>query len=187
MGSESTLGSASQAAQHAIIVLGGLVTSILPLIWGICGLIGVWFIVSALMKASAIGGGHGRPGEMKDPIATGIVGLCLFSLALVMVTGKGTLVGGSDWSIYESLDPAIRQGLNLDTNAATVQLAVYRVLQLLGVLATARGLLIMKAVGSGQSNATMGHGATVLIGGLMMANIMDLDAMVIQTFGIRSN
>ncbi len=179
--------STSQAAQHAILTLSELVPDLLGLTWTVCGIIGVWFVFSALVKASAIGGGHGRPGEMKDPIATGIVGICLFSLALVMLAGKGTLIDESKWELYRSLDPGIQQGFNLDTNAASVQLAVYRVLQLLGVLATARGLLIMKAVGSGQSNATMGHGVTVLVGGLLMANIMDLDAIVVQTFGIRVN
>lgn len=181
----STMTPSGQAAQHALLVMGDLVTRILPLVWIVTGLMGAWLVVAAFMKAAALGGGHGRPGEMKSPMVTGIIGVLMVAMGMIMSVGKSTFFGAGEWNVYEALTPGIAQGFSSDAHAAAVQLAIYRVLQFFGVLCAIRGLLVMKAVGSGQSNATMGHGVTVLVGGILLSNIQDLDEVIISTFGIR--
>jgi hypothetical protein len=150
-----------------------------------CYLGGVIFIllgISRLVKTAQDG--------PRGPLGLGTIFCFLIGGALM---NFNSLLGGFTYSLFGDGSIATNVKFTADVNAAlgagagqakTVVEAVMAFIILVGLLAFARGLFVLKAFADGTGNATVAQGLTFLFGGALAVNLGDLINAIQQTLGI---
>ncbi len=152
----------------------------------ICIIVGLTFIVSALLKGAKTGTDP-KAANPKDIVAYLIFGAILVSIGTTLPTMLQTIFGAAGVSNMSTIPSLINWssivGGTIDTTAAdnTVR-AVLAFVQIIGAISFVRGwLLLKKAVEGGQ--ATIPQGFTHIIGGAMAINIDIMLKAIDKTFG----
>lgn len=141
--------------------------SLFNLVMRFAVLLGILITGKGLLSLKDYSESGGRT-PLKTPMMLLAVGIMLFSFPTTMTVTTQTLALGAfaGTSVMSDVVP--------DSGMAGMNAAIHGVLlfvKLVGVIAAVRGFLILKAVGEGGGQASMGSALTFILGGAAAVNI----------------
>lgn len=126
-------------------------------------------------EASRMGTHHG----LRGPLIMIVVGIACLFFPNTLTVGLTTFFGNSSILAYPTTDSA------LTDQAMKVLIAI---VQLVGIIAVLRGLLLFHKSATGQAEQkTIGRAFTHVIGGILCINIVATTEVVYSTLGIMTN
>ena len=171
----------SLSASDMLMKISEQLPNLMRLVTAVAYVMGMFFIVIGIFKLKQYGESRtmmSHEHHLKGPLVYLIVGAMLIYLPTSVQVGLTTF-----WTVpnpYGYLDDQDQWGTFLS--------ACYTIVQLFGVIAFIRGLLILSQM-SGHSNqpGTFGRGLTHIIGGILCLNIYQFVQVVMVTLGIQSS
>lgn len=175
-----TIDATSISASTMIENLAKQLPSLMRLITALAYVMGMFFIFAAIFKLKQYGESRtmmSSQHDLKGPILYLIVGASLLYLPTSVQVGMSTF-----WT-----DPNPYGYIKQTDQWGTFFSNVFMLIQLFGVIAFIRGLVILSHLGGhGGQPGTFGRGMTHIIGGILCINIYQFVQVVIVTlFGIQ--
>lgn len=165
-------------AQQMLVNFAKTVPSLMYMVTAIAYVLGMYFIVAGIMKLKQLGESRtmmSSEHNIKGPIIYIVIGALLLYIPSSVQVGLSTF-----WSNPNPYGYTQQQDQWSDFLSN-----VFLVIQLIGVIAFIRGLVILSHLGSthGQQG-TFGRGVTHIIGGIFLINMYQFVQMVFTTLGI---
>jgi len=179
----TALAAPANSMGDAIVNIGNLTPDLHVLLAAVCWAMGVFFTVQALLTAIRVADGRDNRG-WGAPITQIVIGALLLG-APSLYQALGLSILGEAAPTYTSLRPGASGGLNLNAKGQQALLAVYRIVQFIGVVGIVKGLLILKAVGEHRGSATAGSGWTFIVAGVAAANIQLVVVLFAELLGVK--
>lgn len=177
---DKTVSVTSISAQDMINRITEQLPSIMRMVTAIAYVLGMYFIFFSLMKFKEFGEQRtmmSSQHHLKEPVTYMIVGALLLYLPTSVQIGMSTF-----WA-----DPAPYGYLEDQDQWSQFINNCFMVVQLFGVIAFIRGLVILSHTGSSHGGqGQFGKGLTHIIGGLFCINIYQLIKVVLWTLGIET-
>lgn len=165
-------------AQSMLENIATSVPSLMRLVTAIAYVLGMIFIIRGIMEMKHLGESRtmmSRERSVRGPLVTIVIGSLLLYLPTSVQVGLSTF-----WTT-----PCAYCYLNQQGQWQSIINTVYIVIQLIGVIAFIRGLLIMSQLGhEGHQQGVFAKGLTHIIGGLFCINIYQFVQLIQATFGI---
>lgn len=150
----------------------------------ICFIIGALLTVQSLRLAARRSEVGPAAGSWAQPIMCFTAGIALLAFPVTTGVIVGTLFGSGKVSSPQSM--FAYHGIDTNTqlmagtyNAVTV---IVRLIQFVGLIAIARGVLVLNSTASGKGGATIGSGITFLIAGGLAVNFPEFWKLVMRLF-----
>jgi intracellular multiplication protein IcmC len=143
--------------------------------------IGVGLMLKALVELKKVGEANrmGAQHGLRGPFIMVVVGIACLFFPNTLTVGLTTFFGDSSILAYPTTDSA------LTDQAMDV---LIKIVQLVGIIAVLRGLLLFHKSATGQAEQkTMGRAFTHVIGGILCINIVATTDVVYSTLGIVTN
>jgi intracellular multiplication protein IcmC len=160
-----------------LINFSAVVPSLIQVVTAGAYALGMFFMVASLMGMKHFGEMRtmmSQEHSLSGPLVEFFVGASLLYLPSTIQMGLSTF-----W-----VSPNPYAYLDAVTDQYTVFInACYSIVQLIGLIALVRGLLILKKVGSGRSQETLGKALAHLMGGVLCINIYSTLQMLEATVG----
>lgn len=174
-----TLNTSGLTAQSMLTRIGDIVPNFTYLVTAIAYVLGMVFVISGVMKLKHLGESRTMMSREHSPVPPLIligIGAALLYLPTTVRVGMNTFwATPSPYSYNENTDEW-SQYLNI----------CFSVVQLLGVIAFIRGLVILSRLGDhGGQPGTFTKGLTHIIGGIFCINIYQFIQMINLTLGIQ--
>jgi len=155
---------------EAIQTLAGYLGEFEGLLQAICYVVGTVLVIQALRRAvrrSELGPGSGT---WLEPIACLASGVALLAFPVTIGAILGSLFGTTTRTSPQALLslPGADQAFGVPIGASGLVTAIIRLVQFVGLLAIARGILVLNAAASGR--APVGSGITFLVAGGLAVN-----------------
>ncbi len=162
---------AFSATVNFATMLGALKNNAGPIITftvAVAYVIGIWFMISAIMELKKIGeSAGGAHGTLGGPLLKFIVGVLLVYLPSTIDISAGTLWGASGVQSALSYSPA---GGDMFAPAKQGALAI---IQVVGYISFVRGLIMLShSSDQGSQAGSFGKGLMHIIGGILAINII---------------
>lgn len=165
-------------AQQMLVNFAQSVPNLMRLVTAIAYVLGLYFMISALIKLKHFGESRtmmSREHSLAAPLTLLAVGAALIYLPTSIQVGMSTF-----WTNPNPYGYTIEKGQWMEFFNVIVL-----ILQLIGVIAFIRGMVILAHVGSqGGHQATFGKGLTHIIGGVLLINIFQFVQIIMATLGI---
>jgi hypothetical protein len=145
---------------------------------GFCQLAGVCLAILGIFSLPKAMEGRGQV-TLKTPIWTFLSGILLYQIGSTIGTVADTFAMSGGGSL---LTAGSGGSGSIGAWSASAITSVLGFVQILGLIASARGILIIKAVQTGESRDGMGRAVTHLIGGALAINIKWTVGMLAETF-----
>jgi hypothetical protein len=175
-----TSGAQAATAPNLSVMLTNFATAVpnlMQLVTAATYILGMFFMIASIM-------GMKHFGEMRTMMSQehGIVGpLVEFCVGAAMIYLPSTIKSGLS-TFWVSPNPYAYLDAATDQYTTFIN-ACYSIIQLIGVIAFIRGLIILKNVGSGRSQDTIGKAAAHITGGVMCINMYTTIEMLQATVG----
>ncbi len=150
------------------------------LLRAVCYLVGATLVIQALRRAvrrSELGPGSGT---WLEPIVYCVSGVALLAFPVTVGTILGSLFGTASRTSPQAILslPGSGQTVGLPAEASGLVTAIIRLVQFVGLVAIARGILVLNAAASGR--APVGAGITFLVAGGLAVNFPRFWALLTQ-------
>jgi intracellular multiplication protein IcmC len=172
-------------AAQIVANLGDLADSLRGLIAVVCYILGIALVVAGLVAARKTAEAPSQSrGGFGDALASLGVGCTLVALPSFVGMGLESLFGAAEpISTISSLAYAkFTDDVSAEGQRAAGALAV--VVNVVGLIAVVRGLLIIRASANGDGNSSYGSGITFLVSGLILVNILGFADKVGISLGV---
>lgn len=180
----AALFSTSVLAQEApdpitmLLTAGESIPGLWNLVQAICYILGIGMVGVGIFKLKELGV-HGRQSGVtpKTPILFLGAGAALVYLASAVDTMMVSMFGHTNIMAYTG--PGF-----LTEEARKASRVVVGFINLVGLIAVGRSLYMVREIGEGRSNTTIGRVVTILIGGILCMNIVELGHVLAKTLGL---
>lgn len=169
--------SVTMNAQQFLINFAKSVPNLMRMITAIAYVLGMYFIIAGIMKLKQFGESRTMmSGEhsVKGPMVLLVVGALLLYVPTSVQVGLSTFWTNPNPYSYLQQKDQWADFINI----------VYTVVQLIGVIAFIRGLVILSHLSGHGQPGTFGKGLTHIIGGLFCINIYQFIQVIFITLGI---
>lgn len=168
----------SMNAQDFLVNFAKSVPNLMRMVTAIAYVLGMYFIIAGVMKLKVLGESRTMmSGEhsIKGPLIFLVVGALLLYVPTSVQVGLSTFWTNPNPYSYLQQKDQWAEFLN----------NVYLIVQLVGVIAFIRGLVILSHLGGHGQPGTFGKGLTHIIGGLFCINIYTFIQVILITLGIQ--
>ena len=167
------------SAQDMITNLADQLPNVMRMVTAIAYVLGFYFVVYGVMKLKQYGEARTQMSSqhsLKGPLIFILVGTLLVYLPSSVQVGLSTF-----WT-----EPNPYAYLN-DTNEwADFMKNCFQIIQLFGVIAVIRGLVILSHLSTQAQHGTLGRGLTHIIGGIFCINLYQFVQVILVTLGIQT-
>lgn len=167
------------SAQDMITNLAEQLPNVMRMVTAIAFVLGFYFVVFGVMKLKQYGEARTQMSSqhsLKGPLTFIIIGTLLIYLPSSIQVGLSTF-----WT-----EPSPYAYLN-DTNEWSDFLKnCFMIIQLFGVIAVIRGLVILSHLAGHAQHGTFGKGLTHIIGGIFCINLYQFVQVILVTLGIQT-
>lgn len=156
-----------------------------PVLWILCVFIGFVLVGLALLKAATMNRADGGGSKPVVVTATLLTGVLLVNIGLVVETMSSSMGFSTEASSVLSEGKFYTAESQFADYASGINFA-FAVVQIIGALAIARGLMMIKKTsqgGAGGQGVSIGHAATHMIGGTIALNIKPFLGIIGRTMG----
>lgn len=172
--------SGSVSAAEMIKNIATQLPNLTKLITGVAYIIGMYFIISGVMRLKHMGEMRtmmSHEHSVKGPIIFIIIGAMLLYLPSTVQVGLTSF-----W-----LEPNPYGYLESEDQWADLISACFTIIQLVGVVAFIRGLIILTQMAhqSGGQHSVFGKGLTHIIGGILCINMYQFVQVIMVTLGLK--
>lgn len=167
------------SAEDMITRIAEQLPSLMRMITAIAYVMGMYFIFFALLKLKQYGESRtmmSSSHSLKDPLILLVVGALMLYLPSSIQVGLSTFwVNPNPYGYLQEQD----EWAQFINNC-------YLIIQLFGVIAFIRGLIILSHLGGHGQPGTFGRGITHIVGGIFCINIYEFIQVVLFTLGIQT-
>jgi hypothetical protein len=136
----------------------------------VCWVGGIAFIIVGLKRLAQAGEAQGRAPKMSGTIGCIIAGACMISLGQLMNAVTSSLFGSATQATFSAV--AMPQGMGAASTAAnSVFAALFAFVEIIGWVAFARGVFLLKKLAEGEGQKTHLHAFVHIIAGAIAVNL----------------
>ena len=155
----------------------------LTAIKAVCLVGGITFLVIGLKRLAQAGDGGGRAPKLSGTIGCLIAGACMVSVGQVMGAVTTSLFGSSSTGTFHSVEYSSSFG-DAGTAANNVFAALFEFVAIIGWIAVARGIFLLRRLAEGEGQKTHLHAFTNLLAGACCVNMAGFVNAISTTTGL---